>query len=36
MIELLQDAVTRQAERRPDAVELVMGDERLTYCELEA
>jgi amino acid adenylation domain-containing protein len=36
MIELLQDTVTRQAERRPDAVALVMGDERLTYGELEA
>jgi amino acid adenylation domain-containing protein len=36
MIELLQDTVTRQAERRPEAVALVMGDERLTYGELEA
>ena len=34
-VTLLQDYVTRQAEARPDAVALVMGDERLTYGELE-
>jgi amino acid adenylation domain-containing protein len=33
---LLQGYVARQAEARPDAVALVMGDERLTYGELEA
>jgi amino acid adenylation domain-containing protein len=33
---LLQDYVALQAESRPDAVALVMGDERLTYAELEA
>jgi amino acid adenylation domain-containing protein len=33
---LLQEYVARQAEARPDAVALVMGDERLTYGELEA
>ena len=33
---LLQDYVTRHAEARPDAVALVMGDERLTYGEVEA
>ena len=32
---LLQDYVTRQAETRPDAVAVVMGEERLTYGELE-
>ena len=32
---LLQDYVTRQAEARPDAVAVVMGEERLTYGELE-
>jgi amino acid adenylation domain-containing protein len=34
--QLLQEYVARQAEARPDAVALVMGDERLTYGELEA
>jgi amino acid adenylation domain-containing protein len=34
MTELLQDYVTRQAERRPEAVALVM-EETLTYGELE-
>ena len=33
---LLQDYAARQAESRPDAVALVMGDERLTYGELDA
>jgi amino acid adenylation domain-containing protein len=33
---LLQDYVARQADARPDAVALVMGEERLTYGELEA
>ena len=33
---LLQEYVARQAEARPDDVALVMGDERLTYGELEA
>jgi amino acid adenylation domain-containing protein len=33
---LLQEYVARQAEARPDAVALAMGDERLTYGELEA
>ncbi|MBV9836903.1 MAG: amino acid adenylation domain-containing protein [Solirubrobacterales bacterium] len=32
---LLQDYVTAQAERRADAVALVMGERRLTYGELE-
>jgi amino acid adenylation domain-containing protein len=32
---LLQDYVTRQAAARPDAVAVVMGEERLTYRELE-
>jgi amino acid adenylation domain-containing protein len=36
MIRLLQDTVSRQAERRPDALAVAMGDERLTYGELEA
>jgi amino acid adenylation domain-containing protein len=34
-VTLLQDYVTRQAETRPDAVAVVMGEERLTYGELE-
>jgi amino acid adenylation domain-containing protein len=34
-VTLLQDYVSRQAEARPDAVAIVMGDERLTYGELE-
>lgn len=33
---LLQDYAARQAQARPDAVAVVMGDERLTYGELEA
>jgi amino acid adenylation domain-containing protein len=33
---LLQEYVTEQAERRGDAMALVMGDERLTYAQLEA
>jgi len=32
---LLQDYVTRQAAARPDAVAVVMGEEQLTYRELE-
>jgi amino acid adenylation domain-containing protein len=32
---LIQEYVTRQAERRPDAVALVLDDQRLTYGELE-
>jgi amino acid adenylation domain-containing protein len=32
---LLQTLLTRQAEPRPDAVALVMGQERMTYGELE-
>src|SRR4029450_7625180 len=35
MAELLQQLVTRQAERRPDALALVMNDERISYAELE-
>jgi amino acid adenylation domain-containing protein len=35
MTHLLQDYATRQAETRPDAIALVMGDARLTYGELE-
>jgi len=35
MIDLLQDWVTRQAERRPQAVAVVLGSERLTYGQLE-
>jgi amino acid adenylation domain-containing protein len=36
MIRLLQDTVARQARRRPDSPAVVMGEERLTYGELEA
>lgn len=36
MLRLLQTLVTRQAEARPDATALVLGQERLTYSELEA
>ncbi len=32
---LLQDTVTRQAERRPDALALVSAGERLTYADLD-
>src|ERR1700752_3151929 len=35
MMGLLQHWVTRQAERRPDAIALVMGQERMTYLQLE-
>src|SRR5215475_15123845 len=35
MAELLQQLVTRQAERRPDATALVMNDERTNYAALE-
>jgi amino acid adenylation domain-containing protein len=35
MTRLIQEYVTRQAERRPDAAALVLGDERLTYGQLE-
>ena len=35
MAELLQQLVTRQAERRPDAIALVMNDERISYAALE-
>ena len=35
MTPLLQDYVTRQAAARPDAVAVVMGEEQLTYRELE-
>ena len=36
MTGLLQEYVARQADARPDEVALVMGEERLTYGELEA
>ena len=32
---LLQDWVTRQAEVRPEATALVLGEERLTYGQME-
>jgi amino acid adenylation domain-containing protein len=35
MTRLIQEYVTRQAERRPDAVALVLDDQRLTYGQLE-
>jgi amino acid adenylation domain-containing protein len=35
MAELLQQIVTEQAERRPDAIALVMNDERISHAELE-
>jgi amino acid adenylation domain-containing protein len=35
MTQLISQYVTRQAERRPDAVALVYEDERLTYGQLE-
>jgi amino acid adenylation domain-containing protein len=35
-VTLLQDYVARQAEARPEAGALVMGDERLTYGDVEA
>lgn len=36
MRRLLQHWVTTQAERRPDSIAVVLGEERLTYGELEA
>ncbi|MBA3834827.1 MAG: acyl--CoA ligase, partial [Sphingomonas sp.] len=36
MISQLQDYLTRSAERDPDHLALVMGDDRLSYGELEA
>ena len=33
---MLQDYLARQAQQRPDATALVMGDERVSYRELEA
>ena len=36
MTSLLQQWVTEQAERRPDAVAVVTSDQRLTYAQLEA
>lgn len=36
MAGLLQDWVTAQAERRPDAVAVVLNDQRLTYEQLDA
>ena len=35
MAELLQQLVTKQAERCPDAIALVMNDERISYAALE-
>jgi non-ribosomal peptide synthetase component F len=35
MAELLQQLVTRQAEQRPDAIALVMNDDRMSYAALE-
>ena len=35
MTRLIHEYVARQAERRPEAVALVLGDERLTYGQLE-
>ena len=35
MTQVIQEYVTRQAERRPDAVALVLGEHRLTYGQLE-
>jgi non-ribosomal peptide synthetase component F len=35
MVRALQDYVTRQAERRPEAVDLVHGDQRVTSGALE-
>ncbi len=35
MTELLHQYATQQADRRPDAAAIVMGDERLTYSQLE-
>ena len=36
MKQLLQDALRKQAENQPDAIALVMRDERMTYGQLEA
>lgn len=36
MAELLQELITRQAERRPEAVAEVFNEQRMTYGELEA
>jgi amino acid adenylation domain-containing protein len=36
MISLLQEYLARSADRDPDAIALVMGQQRLTYGELEA
>ncbi|HKQ78947.1 MAG TPA: amino acid adenylation domain-containing protein [Blastocatellia bacterium] len=35
MAELLQKLVTKQAERRPDSIALVMNDEQISYAALE-
>lgn len=35
MTTLLQEWVTNQAEKQPDAIALVAGDERVTYLEME-
>jgi non-ribosomal peptide synthetase component F len=35
-IDRLQDYLTRSAERSPEATALVLGDEVMTYGELEA
>lgn len=35
MAELLQQLITKQAERRPDDIALVMNDERISYAALE-
>jgi amino acid adenylation domain-containing protein len=35
MTRLIQEYVSRQAERRPDATALVLDDERFTYAQLE-
>jgi amino acid adenylation domain-containing protein len=35
MSELLQQLVTKQAERRPEAIALAMNDERISYADLE-
>jgi non-ribosomal peptide synthetase component E (peptide arylation enzyme) len=35
MAELLQQLVTKQAERRPDAIAVWMNHERISYEELE-
>ena len=33
---MLQDYLTQQAEKRPDAIGVVMGNQRVSYGELEA